>query len=239
MSKSPLVQWYDGEPWFDNPLLTIASNPKKRKVKKMARNAHRPRRANGRFMKLNKPRRAARSSHRPRRNVALNRRRSRRNPPNPPRRRSYRRNPPAVAAGPRIFGFQLPAIDAIVWTGAGFVAPKALTSIVMGFVPDAWKTNALVGWAARTVAALVPYIALRKMVSPRASNHFLVGAGTAFVLDLARTFAPGMIPGLDGYLPIPDHRFSAPARQQQQLVPFPRPRIQSDLPARLTPAQGF
>lgn len=117
---------------------------------------------------------------------------------NPRRRRSTIRHYSRRRArrNPQLFGFQLPALTDVVFTGAGFIVPPMVTSYVMKWIPDEYKTNQAVVWGVKAASVLVPSLAVRKFVSQRAGNLMLLGGAVSFTIDLIKTFAPGVIPGL-------------------------------------------
>jgi hypothetical protein len=203
----------DGEKWLVNPQLIIANPRRKRRAKKMARRkgrmpaglarywakkrrggTKRRRRAKSNFASagmLANPRRRRRSRGRGRRySPAMRRLTGRAYGHNPRRhRRHARRNP-------QLLGFQLPQLQDVVFTGAGFIVPPMLTSYIMTLIPDSYKTNQAVVWGVKAASVLVPSLAVRKFVSQRAGNLMLLGGAVSFTIDLIKTFAPGMIPGL-------------------------------------------
>jgi hypothetical protein len=95
-----------------------------------------------------------------------------------------------------LLGFQLPQLQDVVFTGAGFIVPPLVTSYIMKMIPDEYKTNQAVVWGVKAASVLVPSLAVRKFVSQRAGNLMLLGGAVSFTIDLIKTFAPGMIPGL-------------------------------------------
>jgi hypothetical protein len=179
--------------------------------------AMRKRARSGRFMKSNSPRRRARRN--PRRRARRNyygagmlvnrprRRRARTNPRrrryavarhNPRRRRHYRSNPR------RVFGFELPPIEAVLFTGIGLIAPNQIALKIMSYLPDSvtkkadGTTSQPVAWGVKIATALLLPLAVRKFVSQKAGNYMLIGSGAGLVLDAVKTFMPGVIPGI-GY----------------------------------------
>lgn len=207
-----LVSWIDGEPWFDNPLLVTATANPRRKRKKMA--ASNPRRKRAR----RNPSRRSRA--RARRNpIAANPRHGRRR-----RRSGYRHNPPAV------MGISLPPVEDVLYTSVGFIAPAALSGQILNLLPDSMRGQATT-WIVKAAAAIVPAALAKRFLGPRAASLMLVGGGCSFTLDLLRTYAPGVIPGLSGMpmlgywtpqaLPAPQQQL--PAAAASRLVQFVTP----------------
>lgn len=106
--------------------------------------------------------------------------------------RRYRRNP----GGLSVAGFNLPAMDAVLFTGAGFIVPPLVQSFAMRFIPVAYQSNQAVMWLVRAASAVVPPMLVKKFVSQRAGNLMLLGGMVSLAIDAVKTFAPGMIPGL-------------------------------------------
>lgn len=253
----------DGEKWLVNPQLIIA-NPRRKKRKestKMARRKGRMPAGLARYWakkrRGGKRRRAKRNfasagmlANRRRRSVH-HRRRRRHALGNPRRRRSairhsFRRR--HARRNPQLLGFQLPQLQDVVFTGAGFVVPPILTSYVMNWIPDAYKTNQAVVWGVKAASVLVPSYAVRKFVSQRAGNLMLLGGAVSFTIDLIKTFAPGVIPGLGYYNTMPNPRALG---AQPFLGKYPGlrgvggpqggglPRMISNTPERLMPTNRF
>jgi hypothetical protein len=152
------------------------------------------------------------------------------------RRRHYRRNPDA---GMSVLGLQLPPIDAVLFVGAGFITPPIVSGMLMGFVPDGYKTNSAVIWVVKGASVLLPSMLVRQFISRRAGNLMLIGGAVSFGLDLLRTFAPGVIPGL-GYQPLLG-AFVGPV-QRLPVVGPPRAALApmiSSAPTRLSPDTRF
>lgn len=269
----PLVEWYEGEPWFDNPLLTIA-NPRqrkragttrKRRSKTMARarrrgRKHSPRRrARRNFYSagvLANPRRRRRSLRHNRRRArrsafALNRRRRRvrRNVYTPlmnrkRHRRHYRSNP--LGGGKSFMGIPIPPLDAVLWVGAGIVVPNALAPTIISFVPSSLTSSypQATAWGAKVLAVVGPSMLVKRFVSPRAGNLMLIGGAVSLTLDLLRTFAPGMIPGLSGFQPLLGSYFTRPVQGNIRAFPaqsgvMKAPPLLASTPDRLDPTGRF
>lgn len=245
--RKPLVTFHDGEPWFDNPLLTIAAN--KGRSTTMARSHSRRRRSSrrrrarsnyyGAGMLANRPRRrrrhALRANPRRRRRYAMTNRRRRHYRRNPAR-RHYRRNP-------SLGGLSLPPLDAVLWVGSGLVVPPIITAQVQKYLPASLQT----GWGAIAVkgvaGVVVPGMLLRKFVNQRAGNLFMVGGLASVVMDVIKTVAPGVIPGLGmGAQPMLGSYFTAPGRAipyRSTSTPRQTTGMLIDTPSRLDPSIRF
>jgi hypothetical protein len=251
----PLVNFYDGEPWFDNPPLVIA-NPKRRKKTMRKRRTRRGRKNSPRRrarrnyysagMLANRPRRRRRARtntrRRARRNVympMLNRKRGR---------RRARRNPGLLGGrSMSILGFQMPPMDAVLFTAAGLIGPGLVSTQILSFIPASWKTNAdgtpnqLTMWATKIASVLIPAFLIRRFINVRAGNLFLIGGSAGLAMDALKTFAPGLIPGLNGIGSQP--LLGAYFQQPRAVSNFPRqarvPAMIADAPDRLSPQGRF
>jgi hypothetical protein len=207
-----LWDYYDGEPWMDNPQLGILSlgttNPRKRgkKGKKMAKRRQPAalrkywathRRKKGRKHTAKRSRRRARRNwvspgmvvaanpHRKRRRSRMNARHHRRT------RRHYRRNP-------HFLGFELPAIKEVVFAGVGFAGPSFVQGFLTTAIPSVMQSITSMGVLGKylikagTVAGLA--WVTRRFVGSRESNAVMVGGGVNIALSLVQDFAPGLLP---------------------------------------------
>ena len=91
-------------------------------------------------------------------------------------------------------GFTLPPLDAVLFTGAGFLVPPIVTSYAMQYLPATWKTSKAAYYGVKAASVLVPSMIVRRFVSRRAGNLMLVGGAASFVIDLVREFAPTLLP---------------------------------------------
>lgn len=244
----PLVNFYDGEPWFDNPQLVIA-NPKRRKKTMTKRRTRRgrknaPRRVRRNFysagMLSNRPRRKARRSRKRRTmrsNVYM--------PMNPRKRRSSRRHAFRRNPGRSFLGFTMPPMAEVLFATAGLIGPNLVSGKILEFLPASWKVgadgkpNQLTMWATKLLSVVLPAWAIRRFIGTRESNSFLVGGLAGLTLDGIKTFAPGIIPGI-GSQPLLGAYFDQP----RQVLPFPRsngklPQMIADTPDRLSPSARF
>ena len=163
---------------------------------------------------INRPRRRrARRSRR--RSYALNPRRRRGFRRNVRRRRSYRRNPSVLG-----LGFNLPPLDAVLFTGAGLILPPIVASYLTPMLPDSIRSSKLGYYGVKAASVLVPSMLVRKFVSRRAGNYLLIGGFASFAIDLVREFMPSLIP--------------APAMSGQPFLGF-----YEKMPSRLPAASGM
>jgi hypothetical protein len=150
-----------------------------------------------------------------------------------------------------IMGFQLPPLDAVIFTGAGMIVPPLVTSFIMAKLPADWKTSKAAYYGVKAVSVLVPSMLVRKFVSPRAGNLMLLGGAASFVIDLIKDFAPPEIKaaiGL-GYYPsmgIPARQLGVqpflgayPSRNQRPMQAGLLPPMIASTPDRLNPAGRF
>lgn len=196
----------DGERWLENPQLIIANPTRKRKPmakrvrRRRGRKSAAPRRRRTRRNytaagMTNPPRRRRRS--RRRRSYGLNPRRRRRYYSRNRRRtvRRYRRNPAGAVS---LMGFSLPPLDAVLFTGAGFLIPPIVTSYAMQYLPATWRTSKAAYYGVKAASVLVPSMIVKRFISRRAGNLMLIGGAASFVIDLVREFAPTLLPATAG-----------------------------------------
>jgi len=154
-------------------------------------------------------------------------------------RKHYRRR--RYNANPAVMGLQLPSLMDVVSVGVGFVVPPIITSYVMGYVPESWKTSKAAFFAVKAASVVVPAMLVRRFLSRRAGNLMLLGGAVNLALDLIKEFLPGVIPGL-GYQPLlgafVQRGPSGPPIRRTQSGPGLAPMIAST-PDRLNPAARF
>jgi hypothetical protein len=143
-----------------------------------------------------------------------------------------------------LFGISLPPIGDVLFVGAGLVAPPLVAAQLVRFLPDSIKTNQAATWGVKVASVVLPGIAIRKFVSPRAGNLFMVGGAASLVVDAIRQFAPGVIPGLGyqpllaGYSTLPGLPANASPRARS-MRPVSQPAILEGVPDRLSPQGRF
>jgi hypothetical protein len=221
MTGKRLWNVFDGEPFLDNPYLTMFANPKG--VKTMA---HRSK-ATGRFVKgkargktksrrvirlrkggaalINKRRAPKRRTfarvRRGQRAVILNPRRRRSYRGNPVRRhrRSYRHNP-ATFAGL----MSMPVLKTIGLTAGGFVAVPLIEGFVSTYLPASVKSSKITGYVVKIASVIGLSMLVGKFLGREAGQKVAIGGGTYVALvvlkDLMPTFTqlPTITPGTMG-----------------------------------------
>jgi hypothetical protein len=217
-----LWDFYDGEPWMDNPNLGLLTlNKPRKRGKKMARRrkksyvrrkmtalqrkyfgkGHGRKRAAPR--KRRRTRRARKNWLSPGVVVAANphRRRSRRNRIHHRRRKHYRRNP-------GLFGFGIPSIKAVAFAGVGFVGPSLVVSFANQQFPTLVQSTTSMGAAGKYVLKVGSILGLawltRRFIGSNESNMVILGGAVNVGLTLANDFAPGYLPAnpLSMYQPV-------------------------------------
>jgi hypothetical protein len=235
-----------GEPFMINPRLGILTGNPRRKRKSASRKrknsggATVARRSSARYMawvrsfKKNpgRRRRKANVSHRRRRSrrnpypmagVALNprrRRRShrRRNPVMNARRHRRRRNPVGERTT-RLLGINLPPIQAVLWTGLGFIAPQPIEAwLNTNIVPASLSTNMLGKYAVKIASVLGLSWIVKQVMGPSEARAVGIGGGAYVLISAVREFAPGMLPGVSAYVPYAGPGLSAYVPGTRQLA---------------------
>ena len=185
-------------------------------------------------------RRRARRSYRRRRAYAMNpRRRSM-------RRRSYRRH---YRRNPRLMGFSLPPLDAVLGVGAGVVVPPIVTGYILKMLPAEWSSNRGMYWVVKAASVFLPSMAVRQLWSRRVGNFMLIGGVASLAIDAVREFLPGVLPGM-GSQPFlgkyygSNGRLGAYYERVTSEVPYGRPKaslppILDNVPERLSPGARF
>jgi hypothetical protein len=208
--------FFDGEPFLDNPYLTVFSNPKKG-GRTMAKRS-RARNAKGRFVRNAKrattkrrrvirmrragvavvnPRRRRRSPARRRSAVVRVTRRQRAVLVNPRRRRhSYRRNP-AMLGGL----FSTSMLKTIGLTAGGFVAVPFVEGFVAKMLPASIQGK-MTTYAVRIASVIGLAMLGSKFLGRKAGEEIAIGGGVYLAMTAAHDLAPGVLPtfGLGSYL---------------------------------------
>lgn len=243
-----LWNYFDGEPFLDNPHLAVLTNPKQRS-KAMA---GRKRDAKGRFLKKSRA-----SAHRRTRRRAAPRRAARRrtiklaltNPRRHTRRRSYRRNPVirrrrrGYRRNPARFGgigqmFSKPTLKNVGFAVVGLAGTPMLSGFVSKFLPASLVGNQFGNYALKGASAYGLSLAARKFAGREAGNAVLVGGLAYIAIGLISDFFPSILgigttpaaAGAGRYL-----------MKQPLLAAYPKLRgpITAGAPSRLDPANRF
>lgn len=204
---------FDGEPFLDNPYLTVFSNPKGEK--KMAK--HRARNAKGRFVKTHRsnPRgkaKARRIVRMRRGGVALiNPRRKRSHRINPPKRRymaRVRRGTRAVIINPRRHRrgyrpnpvtssftglFSAPMLKTIGLTAGGFVAVPFIEGFVAKFIPASMQGK-LTSYAVKIASVIGLSMLVGKFMGKEAGQKVAIGGGAYVAVVAVKDFFPTLLP---------------------------------------------
>lgn len=216
MASKTLWDFYDGEPFMENPMLGIIGGTNPRKGKKMAvrrkRRNTRTRTRNRVHHRKHSPPRAKRRSNpkRRRRNwlspgmvVPANphHRRRRARSANPKRRHHRRRHNPAF------MGIGIPPIKTIMYAGLGFVGPSFISSTLTTAAPSLMSSITSLGITGKYImkigsVALLTWAA-KKFGGPAAATSVAIGGGVNIAVSLVNDFVPGILPAnpLSMYLP--------------------------------------
>jgi hypothetical protein len=185
-----LWNYFNGEPYLDNPRLFIL-NPekKKRRTKKMARRAHRRRRSTRR---LSTPRHRTRRRRSFRANAFVpnprRRRRTYRRVARRGRRRSFRSNPFSLPGG-NVLGFP---IKQVMLAAGSVIAAPFIEQQLMRLMPVSFASTTAGRWAGKIGAAVgVGYIAKMAMGQEAARLAYIV-LGANIVADAVSEFLPSM-----------------------------------------------
>lgn len=193
-----LWDFYDGEPFMENPHIALIGNPKKsrtnnsQKGKKMA---FKRRRSTGR--KNSPPRRRRNKARRnfPTAGLVFNpRRRHRRTSSNPRRRRYVMRNPRHhrrhARRNPAVLGVALPPLSMIAWGAGGFIATPMVERFVNSFLPASVTGSTLGRYAVKIGAALgLTYLA-KMVLGNKEAFPVAMGGSLYVVVSAVNEFAP-------------------------------------------------
>ena len=182
---SKLWDYYDGEPFMENPHLAIIGNSPKRRTK-MARR------------KANRRRRTTRSSGRKSRVQSLTMRSN-----NPRRhRRRHRRNPFPVAGlvanrrhrrhrrNPAILGVTMPPLMEIAWVGGGFIATPMVEGFVNKFLPVEFATSTLGRYAIKVGSVIGLTFLVKQVAGIEKARRIALGGAAYVVVSAVNEFLP-------------------------------------------------
>lgn len=215
MSKS-LWDFYNGEPFMENPHLAIIGNPYK--IGSIVE-----RKRSG-FRKVSQKKGKNTVAYKKGRKSAPKKRRARRNPfplgglaVNPRKRRKARtyrmtRNRKGVYAynpkkhkshrrkarrNPAILGVTLPPITMIAWGAGGFIAPPMVEGFVNKFLPAEVTASVLGRYAVKIGAVLGLTFLVKNVISSKEAFPVALGGAMYVVVSAINEFAPQltMLPG--------------------------------------------
>lgn len=188
-----LWDFFDGEPFMENPHIAIIGNPKKvrknnsKKGKTMAfkrrkstgrKNSPKRRKARRNFptagLVFNPRRRHHRRSANKRRRHVMS---------NPRRRRSYRRNP-------AVLGVALPPLNMIAWGAGGFIATPMVERFVNSFLPVSVTGSALGRYAVKIASALGLTYLTKMVLGNKEAFPVAMGGSLYVVVSAVNEFAP-------------------------------------------------
>ena len=200
---------FDGEPFLDNPYLTMFANPKG--VKTMA---HRSKRT-GRFVKgaakktrtrtrrvvrlrkggvaMVNPRRRRRAA--PKRRVFARVRRGSRAVIVNPRRKVVRRHRRGYRSNPASFTglFSAPMLKTIGLTAGGFVAVPFIEGFVAKFIPASMQSK-LTSYAVKIASVVGLSMLVGKFIGKEAGQKVAIGGGAYVAVVAVKDFFPTLLP---------------------------------------------
>jgi hypothetical protein len=184
---------FHGEPFMVNPGLGILGiNPRK----KEGRSSSMAKKFGARHMAWVRSFRKKghghrRKAHNPRRYHARARRH------NPVRRRhSYMRNP-------SIMGFELPALNSVLYVGVGLLGTPAAESFITGFLPTSITASTIGKYAVKLGTVLGLTFIVKAIMGREQAKMVGIGGGGYILLSAFKDFAPASIkayvPGMGAY----------------------------------------
>lgn len=205
MAKS-LWDFYDGEPFMENPQPLIVLNPKKKGSKTMAKKSAKARMAYARSFRKGAKRAAKRKRVTRRasgKHTHWGRIKGHRRRVNPRRRRnafpmagavvnrrrhSYRRNP-------AILGVTLPTLNTILYAGAGFVGTPMVEGFINKFVPIEWRASSIGKYAIKIASAVGLAFAVKQVLGAEVARTVAIGGATYVLVSAVNEFLPQLTMG--------------------------------------------
>jgi hypothetical protein len=231
---TPLWNYFDGEPFMQNPrlgILALGNKPRRKKRGKkgrkgMARRKRRQPAALRKYWATHRAHKKGRKSSNPRRRhrknwatsgamVPINRPRKhhRRHRTNPHRRRHHHRR------NPSFMGLHIPPIRTVAFGVLGFASPPLvqgfLTSLAPSIVQQAMSAGMIGKYAVKIGSIALASWVTHRFIGASDGNAVMIGGGINVGLSLMNDFAPGFLPAnpLSAYVPVrPGMRAYVPTR---------------------------
>lgn len=212
MAKKSLWDFYDGEPFMENPHIAVVGlNPKRKKGQKMAAKRRNARR---RGRKANAPRRKARRNF-PMAGLVYNPRKRR----NPKRRRHHAkhnaRRRHSARRNPALLGVTLPPVQMIAFGAGGFLGTPMVEGFINKFLPASITASTLGRYAVKIGTVLGLTYLVKTFLSNKEAFPVAMGGSMYIVVSAVNEFAPqltqtgpatgtaayraGMISGVNAY----------------------------------------
>lgn len=243
-----LWNYFDGEPFMENPrlgILALGNKPHQRgkKGKTMAKRRRKGMRQPAALRRYWATHRKGRKRSSPRR-----RRRARKNwansgamvPVNRPRKRHRRRRNYAMnphhrrrrhyRSNPAFLGLHIPPVRMVLFGGLGFASPPLVQGFLTSLAPSIMQTATNAGivgkYAIKVGSVALTSWVVSRFVSRSDGNSVAIGGFINVGLSLIQDFAPGFLPAnpLSAYVPVrPGMRAYLPTRPGLRAVPGRQP----------------
>jgi uncharacterized membrane protein len=190
MLKKSLWDFYDGEPFMENPHLAIVgANPRSSKQKGKTMAARRKVRRHRKNAPRRKARRTAKRNF-PSAGLVFNprgrKRRAKRNPHH--KRRTSRRH--SMRRNPALLGVTLPPIAMLAWGAGGFLAAPMLEGFVSKFVPAQITGNVLGRYAMKVASVLGLTWLTKTIMSNKEAFPVALGGSLYVIVSAVNEFVP-------------------------------------------------
>lgn len=205
-----LWDFYDGEPFMENPHIAMIGNPfkvgsiierKKSGFRKISQKKGKSTVAYKKGRKATSRRRRARRNPFPLAGIAVNRRRkkARTYHMTKTRKGSYAYNPrkrmsshrrKSARRNPAILGVTLPPITMIAWGAGGFIAPPMIEGFVNKFLPAEVTTSVLGRYAVKIASVLGLTYLVKTVLSAKEAFPVALGGSLYVVVSAVNEFAP-------------------------------------------------
>jgi hypothetical protein len=204
-----LWDFYDGEPFMENPHIAMIGNPFKvgsiieRKKSGFRKISQKKGKSTVAYKKGRKaaPRRKARRNPFPLAGIAINRPRRRKKARtyhmtktrrgsyayNPKHRKTHRRK---ARRNPAILGVTLPPVTMIAWGAGGFIAPPMIEGFVNRFLPAEVTSSVLGRYAVKIASVLGLTYLVKTVLSAKEAFPVALGGSLYVVVSAVNEFAP-------------------------------------------------